>query len=153
MEGACGKLTESCGIVKKTIKKKYTGLSANTQFNLQTTAYELCKRRAFQVLRVPKPHEQYNNSYTMDKIDDSIPYYAADSQHNMEFIRDLDVYYSEFIKLGYLPNDIECYLQQDGTVCIIDYDKYINIQTVQNCTYMTHFVPEQIRLKYMDQKH
>jgi hypothetical protein len=152
MEGACGKLTESCGIVKKTIKKKYTGLSAKIQFNLQTAAYELCKRNAFQVIRVPRTYKQYDNSYTMDKIDDSIPYYAADSQHNMEFIRELDVYYIEFITLGYLPNDIECYLQPDGTVYIIDYDKYIKLPSVQN-TYMAHFIPEHIRLKYMNQKH
>ncbi len=84
----------------------------------------------------------------MDSIDDSHPYLATESSSNAIFVKELDTYIAEWIQHGYLPNDIECYFQPNGSVAIIDFDKYIRIGSQPNIQPMMHFIPESIRLKY-----
>ncbi len=150
MEGTSGKISNfALNIVKKTIKQQHKAMTASDQFELQKKAIQICKNNNFKIIKIPNVYECEKNSYTMDKIDDSTPYYQNESNNNTEFIKELDIYYSEFIKIGYIPNDIECYLQDNNTIFIIDFDKYIKINS-QNKKYMAHFVPEQIRLKYLE---
>ncbi len=63
----------------------------------------------------------------MDRIDDSYSYESKESCENTDFVRELRIFYKEFMELGYLPVDYECYMQKDGRVAIVDFDKFIKI--------------------------
>lgn len=130
------------------MKRRGKNLVAHTQFELQRIAREICLKQSFQTIFVPNVYECTANSYTMDWIDDSHPYLASESSTNQAFVQELDTYFAEWIRNGYLPNDIECYNQPNGSVAIIDFDKYslVGNPSIQNP--MMHFIPEAIRLKY-----
>lgn len=130
------------------MKRRGKSLLAHTQFELQKLACEICSKQSFQIIFVPNVYECTANSYTMDWIDDSHPYLASESSNHPAFVQELDTYFAEWIRHGYLPNDIECYIQQDGSVAIIDFDKYLFLDGRPNQNAMMHFIPEAIRLKY-----
>jgi RIO-like serine/threonine protein kinase len=128
MEGACGILRdEGDGIVRKMIKRSHRGASAETQFDLQEMACEICHKNNFQAIFVPQVYELEKRSYTMDRIDDSYSYESKESCENIDFVRELRVFFKEFIDLGYVPADFECYKQKDGRISIVDFDKFIKI--------------------------
>lgn len=133
MEGTCGKLKdETNGIVRKILKKNYRGTSAMQQFYLQKLAYDIVINNKLQIISIPKVFDYNENSYTMEKIDDSKPYYTEDSSLNNDFKKELLIFYKEFEKQKYFPNDFECFIQKDGKISIVDFDKFIKIQENQN---------------------
>lgn len=145
MEGACGKLKDECaGIVRKIIKKNYKGTPVTQQFQLQKLAYDIVEKCNLQTISIPKVFDFNANSYTMEKIDDSHPYYTEESSSNTEFKKELLTFYKEFEKHNYFPNDFECFVQKNGKICILDFDKFIEIgdKTVNKDLYlMNPFIP------------
>ncbi len=129
MEGACGILKdEGNNIVRKVIKSKHRGTNAPTQYMLQEKAYNICMNNDFKIIFVPEVYEFDKKSYTMDRIDDSYPYNSEESSQNPEYVKELRIFMNEFIKIGYFPADFECYKQKDGTVAIVDFDKFVAIK-------------------------
>jgi len=128
MEGTCGKICDtSNGVVRKVIKRKYKGFSAMQQYHIQQIAINIVKNNNLKLIVVPKVFDYNNNSYSMEKIDDSNPYYTDKSSLNDIFKKELLIFYKEFEKNGYFPNDFECFLQKDNKICIVDFDKFIKI--------------------------
>jgi hypothetical protein len=54
----------------------------------------------------------------------------------------------EFIKIGYFPHDYECYLQSDGKIAIIDFDKFLDIWNKKLYYQDTEYKMEKIMKSY-----
>jgi hypothetical protein len=122
MEGACGKIVkESNGVVRKILRKKYKGKSAAEQYIIQELACRVVEEAMLKNIFVPHVYSFNKNSYTMDCIDTSTPIY--DVEVSVEAKKELQIFCEEFEKKGYFANDIECYLQANGQIAIIDFDK------------------------------
>jgi hypothetical protein len=61
-----------------------------------------------------------NNSYEMEKIDDSNPIEKVPTPLRNEII----AYFTAAKASGYYPSDFELYLQPDGRIALLDFDKY-----------------------------
>jgi hypothetical protein len=122
MEGACANIIdESPNIVRKVLKRKYKGKSAKDQFTLQELACCVVEEAKLKNILVPRVYSFNKNSYTMDRIDTSTPIYEVEV--SVEAKKELHIFCEEFEKKGYFANDIECYLQPNGQIAIIDFDK------------------------------
>jgi hypothetical protein len=125
MEGTNGRvIIENENIVTKIIKRKHTGFGAEEQYKIHKIAYEIVKKNNFEIIKVPKLLKLGNKSISMEKIDDSYPYYREKSNKNSKFCNELKKFYEDFKTYGYFPYDYECYLQKDNKVYILDFDKF-----------------------------
>jgi RIO-like serine/threonine protein kinase len=142
MQGTCGHIEINNNIATKIINRNSKSLKIEEQYNLQEIGYNLTKN--FKTIKIPKPFNLQKKSYDMEKIDDSYPYYSNESKDNTNFIQELIKLYDEFIKIEYFPNDYECYLQNDRSICIIDFDKFIKIADKQKLDHLLigAFIPK-----------
>ena len=152
MYGSCGRIEQSVNnTVIKSNKRKCNNLSIQEQFSLQKIAYNITNK--FKIIKIPKPLELFNKSYSMEKIDDNFPYYAQESKNNELFIKELIIFYKEFIKEGYYPYDYECFMQKDGKIFILDFDKFIKIDKInklnQELLLVGAFIPENFKQAYL----
>lgn len=122
-------------IVKKILKRNYIGHSAKTQFIIQKMAYNICKQNKFKIITIPLVYSYDSNSYTMDKIDDDYEYNSDESSYNYKYVNELKIFYKKFIDNNYFPFDYECYKQKNNKICIIDFDKFIKIDDINNLMY------------------
>ena len=156
MLGTCGRINYSIDndIVTKIIKRKCKSLSIGDQFKLHKFAFNIIIKNHFHILKIPKPINLYKKSYSMQKIDDSNPYYSQDSRDNKCFIKELVIFYIEFIKEGYYPNDYECFLQKDNSIYILDFDKFIKIDKInklnQEFLLVGAFIPENFKQVFLE---
>ena len=126
MEGTNGiVIIENENIVTKIVKKKHSGFDAEEQYKIQKIAYDIVQKNNFEIIKVPQLFKLGNKSISMEKIDDSYPYYNQESNYNLKFCNELKKFNEEFLNFGYLPYDYECYLQKDNTVYILDFDKFL----------------------------
>jgi RIO-like serine/threonine protein kinase len=137
MEGTNGVISfDSENNAIKTIKRKHMGMNAQLQFKLQKLAENIVKNTKLNIIKVPKIFSYGNNFIKMERIDDSHPYYNEESSYNLEFIKELEIFYKNFIKYGYLPFDFECYLQKNNQIVILDFDKFIKIYNYKQVEYL-----------------
>jgi RIO-like serine/threonine protein kinase len=129
MEGTNGVVSfDSETVVIKKIKRKHTGMDTNMQYKLQSLAENIVKNNNLNIIKIPKTINYGKNFIKMERIDDSHPYYSEESSANYEFIRELEIFYKNFIENGYFPMDFECYLQKNNKIVILDFDKFIKIE-------------------------
>ena len=98
-------------------------MSIEEQFKIQKLASEIIKTQQYKHIFVPEVYTQNNKSFTMEKIDTSKPTYEYPfyTEQKTELVNFLDILESK----GYVGNDIECYIQSDGRIGIIDFDKCV----------------------------
>ena len=124
MEGACANIIdESQNVVRKVLKRKYKGKSSAEQFSLQQLAYSIVREYDMKHIQIPKVYTFDHRSYTMDRIDTSKPIYECKSEVTEYTLNELHTFCDIFESKGYFANDIECYLQPNGKIAIIDFDK------------------------------
>ena len=124
MEGACANiLDESQDVVRKVLKRKYKGKSAQEQFSLQQLAYSVVQEYGLKHIHIPKVYTYDHRSYTMDRIDTNNPIYECKDSISEYALKELRMFCDAFESKGYFANDIECYLQPSGKIAIIDFDK------------------------------
>jgi RIO-like serine/threonine protein kinase len=140
MEGTCGKIIEEPNnIVRKVLKRGYKGMSIEDQFKIQKLSSEIIKKQQYKHIFVPEVFTYNEKSFTMEKIDTSKPTYdhPFDSEQESELLNFLDI----LEKQGYVGNDIECYIQPDGRIGIIDFDKCVK-KTKENKRNTNPFLPD-----------
>ncbi len=120
--------SKSFNYICKKIKKNGYGMNVIDQYKLQEIALNIVEKNNFKIIRVPKLISCEDNIIIMEKIDDSHPYYGEESNYNKEFCEELVIFYNDFKQYNYIPVDYECFLQTDGTVVILDFDKFINLK-------------------------
>ncbi len=123
MEGACGKiLEESSTTVRKVMKRNAKGLSAEHQALLQQLVADVLQRENLKTLMTPRVLSIESKSYVMERVDDSLPLYEARTLRP-EWIKEIQIFLYCMEQEGWLMNDIELYVQVDGRIAILDFDK------------------------------
>lgn len=135
MEGACGKIldTEAPNVVIKKIhrrrraQQRTNSLSAEEQAAMQTWAASVCRTAGFSRLFVPKAWGAEKNLYKMERIQTDTPLELAKVvDHPVR--TELQQFYSFARKASIFPADYELYIQPDGRVAMIDFDKFASWQ-------------------------
>lgn len=131
MEGACGKIldTENLAVVIKQIYRKprahrrTSSLRAPEQAKMQMWSHTLCGKKGFKLLFVPRAWDVQEHQYKMDRIDVSEPIELSTvKEHAVS--TELKQFYLEAKKGGIFPADFELYLQPNGSVAMVDFDKF-----------------------------
>lgn len=122
MEGACGTIVdENEKVVRKVLKRKYKGKSAFEQYTLQKLAIQVVEEYKLKTIYIPHVYSYDQRSYTMDRVDTSIPLYEFEVKY--EVIEELKQFCSGMESKGFFANDIECYVQPNNKIAILDFDK------------------------------
>jgi hypothetical protein len=131
MEGACGKIldTDDPRVVLKKLhrrnraQQRTCSLNAEQQVKMQTWAHTVCVNAGLTRLFVPKAWSVDTHSYKMERIDVSKPLPVADvATHPV--LKDLRAFFYVARDQGVFPADFELYVQPDGTVAMVDFDKF-----------------------------
>ena len=134
MEGTCGQIlsTDDPTVV---IKKMYrrnrahqrTGSrNAEEQARIQAWASEVCSR--FKLLFVPRAWDAEKFQYKMERIAIENPLELSHIQSH-PVVKELKEFYEAAKKEGLYPMDYELYVQADGRIAMIDFDKFAKIQS------------------------
>lgn len=131
MEGACGKIliTEDPNVVikkvhrRKRAQQRTCSLKAEEQAKMQEWARDLCESQGFQLLYVPRAWSPTTHTYKMERIATEDPLPLTDIQGHA-VLSELKVFYAKAQRLGIFPADYELYVQPDGRVAMIDFDKF-----------------------------
>lgn len=99
-------------IVKKIQKRNKNKVSARYQYQVQQIASQL----QFTTLYIPRVYEYGANWYTMERIDTTRPLNTTPEEA---------AFCSQMQRCGYIANDYELYLQPDGRVALVDFDRFI----------------------------
>jgi hypothetical protein len=135
MEGACGKIL-STDDPKVVIKKVYhrnraqqrsCSLRAEEQARMQEWARGLCVKAGFQLLFVPRAWDAEKHSYKMDRIDVSSPLEVTDVKNHVA-LKELKAFYTAAMEASVFPVDYELYVQPDGKIAMVDFDKFASWQ-------------------------
>ena len=131
MEGANGKIldTEDPKVVIKKIHRRHRShhragsLPAEEQARRQEWARRVCHAAGFQLLFVPRAWGAQRYQYTMDRISVETPLELMDAKNHPVF-EELKVFYAESKKNSIFPADFELYVQPDGHIAMVDFDKF-----------------------------
>ena len=122
MEGTCALIKdESPTTVRKVLKRSYKGMSVKDQVSIQKAARRVIEEHGLRSLMVPRVIVIEERSYVMERIDDSKPLY--DYALTPTQLTELKIFLSVMESKGWILNDIECYVQPDGRIAILDFDK------------------------------
>jgi len=131
MEGACGRIVSTDDpqvVIKKVYRKsrpqqRTCSLRAEEQARMQEWARCVCVSLGLKTLFVPRAWDAEKYQYKMDRIDVSQPISEADYKKHKVFA-DLKAFYTKVKQQGVYPADYELYLQPDGRVAMVDFDKF-----------------------------
>ena len=132
-EGACGQIvaTADPNVVIKRVYKKATPTRrikshrARMQWLLQNWAFAVCTpQNGFQTLWVPQAWNPQDHEYTMYRIHVGKQILPSEFAEDPKLVADLQLLYKAGFRAGYYPCDFELYRQPDGSVAMVDYDKF-----------------------------
>lgn len=131
MEGACGKIlsTDNPAVVLKKVhrrnraQQRTCSLGAEQQARMQEWARGICVQARFTLLFVPRAWDAEKHSYKMDRIEVNNPLeLLATKDHAV--LQELKAFYLSAEKHHIFPADFELYVQPDGRVAMVDFDKF-----------------------------
>lgn len=131
-QGMNGRIYDLGATVKKIQKRNSLGHDIITQKRIHNLTERLVNELRLQTIRVPHVIMENLNEYEMTKIDTSKIIYLGDPNHGTtidDILRDrlskeLAILWIELFKAGFAAWDYELYLQPDGSVMLIDFDKF-----------------------------
>jgi hypothetical protein len=135
MEGACGRIitTDDPNVVMKKVyrrnrpQQRSCSLRAEEQARMQEWARSTCVKAGFQLLFVPRAWDADKHSYKMDRIDVSTPLEVTEvSGHAV--MGELKAFYTAAMAASVFPADYELYVQPDGRIAMVDFDKFSSWQ-------------------------
>lgn len=115
-------------VVKKIYRRnrpqqRSCSLRAEEQARMQEWARGLCVRAGFQLLFVPRAWDADKHSYKMDRIDVGSPLEVADVKGHA-VLEELKAFYAAAMAASVFPMDYELYVQPDGKIAMVDFDKF-----------------------------
>ncbi len=123
MEGASSTISIDNGFVIKKIKRKINTMPIKDQFMVHNLVYKVLNTDKYKLLCTPKPLELSNdNSYKMEIIIDSNMITSNDYDNNLT--KEIKQFYVDMKAHNIFPNDFELFLQPNGKVALIDFDKF-----------------------------
>lgn len=131
MEGANGKIldTEDPKVVIKKIHRRHRAhqrsgsLTAEQQMRRQETVRKALELSDFKRLFVPKAWDAQRFQYKMDRIQVEKPLEVLDAKDHPVF-EELKLFYKIAKRAGFFPADFELYIQPDGRIAMVDFDKF-----------------------------
>ncbi len=123
MEGASSTISIDNGFVIKKIKRRINTRSIKDQFMVHNLVYKVLNADKYKLLYTPKPIELSNdNSYKMEIIIDWNMITCDDYDNNLT--KEIKQFYIDMKAYNIFPNDFELFLQPNGKVALIDFDKF-----------------------------
>jgi hypothetical protein len=131
-QGMNGRIYDLGETVKKIQKRKSMGHDIITQKRLHHLTERLIDELNLKTLRVPHVFMKNPNEYEMSKVNtDKIIYpgnpnhgYPADPELLEKISKELTILWLELYKSGFAAWDFELFLQPDGSVVLLDFDKF-----------------------------
>lgn len=131
-EGMNGRVYETPFGVIKIQKKNSLGHDIQTQKRIHHFAARLVEELNLQVIRVPNVNLANLNAYEMERISTEKIIYLGDPNHGHpitdklyeQICNDLAILWGHLFDGGFAAWDYELFLQPDGTVALIDFDKF-----------------------------
>lgn len=130
MEGACGKIlsTENPQVVLKKIhrrnrpQQRTSSLRAEKQAEIQEWARLTCEGSC-KLLYVPRAWDAERFAYKMDRINTENPLPLVDVKTH-PVLSEIKAFYKKAQEASVFPADYELYIQPDGRVAMVDFDKF-----------------------------
>ncbi len=131
-QGMNGRIYDLGATVKKIQKRNSLGHDILTQKRIHNLTERLVNELKLRVLRVPHVFLENQSEYEMTKIDTSNIIYLGDPNHSAEIsdalreqlTQELAILWIELFKAGFAAWDYELYLQKDGSIILLDFDKF-----------------------------
>lgn len=131
MEGACGKILDTDDprvVIKKVHRRKRAqqrtcSLGAEGQAKMQMWARGVCADAGLLLLFVPRAWDPDTYTYKMERIDVSRPLFIQEVKGHA-VLQDLQAFFRRAQQQGIFPADFELYVQPDGRVAMVDFDKF-----------------------------
>ncbi len=131
MEGACGRIisTDDPTVVIKHVyrrnrpQQRSCSLRAEEQARMQEWARGICVKGGFQLLFVPRAWDAEKHSYKMDRIQVDKPLELTEVKDNA-VLEELKAFYAAAMAVCIFPLDYELYIQPNGTIAMVDFDKF-----------------------------
>lgn len=131
-EGNNGRIYDLGSTVKKIQKRGSLGHDVLTQKRIHTLTEKLLGELHTTVLKTPSIVQENFIEYEMAKIDTSNIIYLGDPNHGypLDFIKrgiliqELALFWKTLFEAGFAAWDFELFLQSDGTVMMLDFDKF-----------------------------
>ena len=104
-------------------QQRTCSLRAAEQAKMQEWARSLCTKAGFQLLFVPRAWDAEKHSYKMQRIDVSQPLDISEVKDH-KVLAELQQFYVLAKHASVFPMDYELYVQPDGKVGMVDFDKF-----------------------------
>ncbi len=135
MEGANGKIlaTEDPSVVIKKVHRRNraqhrtASLRADQQQRMQENCRLLCESLGFKLLFVPRAWGAERFQYKMNRICVDKPLELMEAKDHAVF-EELKQFYERCRRRLIFPGDVELYVQPDGRVAMVDFDKFAKWQ-------------------------
>lgn len=120
------------GTVKKIQKRNSFGHDITTQKRIHNLAERLVNELGLNLIRVPHVFMENLKEYEMNKISTGQIIYLGDPNHGVSIddsfrealCKELAILWIALYKAGFAAWDYELFLQPDGSVMLIDFDKF-----------------------------
>lgn len=106
------------------IAKKTKKTSIHQEYTIHTTCFDLCSQGQYKILKIPMVYELQNAKvYSMEKIDDR----TMVTEPTGSLLIELNNFIDALKNKGIVAFDYELYEQPDGTVYMIDFDRFYSL--------------------------
>ena len=127
-EGACGKIFETSDpqvVIKRVRRGHRKSHGAEEQCRIQSKISQiLCEGNGFKLLFAPRAWGATEKEYSMERIDCKRYIDPLNHGEATDLNKDLHILYMKARAYEIFPCDYELYLQPDGRVALIDFDKF-----------------------------
>jgi hypothetical protein len=131
-QGMNGRIYQTERGVMKIQKRNSLGHDVHTQKRIHHLAETLVEELNLQLLFVPHIYLDIHDGYEMARVDTSRIIYPGDPNHStqiseelsMSLCQDLVLLWIALFQRGFAAWDYELYLQPDGKIALLDFDKF-----------------------------
>ncbi len=110
----------TCTATKR--RKYYNEASLMSEYTMHRFVEILLSNSKYKILYTPTTISYSDKEYTMDAINDG--YLIMTDNYNDKITAELQEFYRDMSKNEFFPHDFELYLQPDGRIAMIDFDKF-----------------------------
>ncbi len=108
---------------KATKKRKRGRSSASAEYFMHRYVHTLLSNNdKYKLLFTPRPFECGEREYSMEVIDDG--YLIMTENFREDLKTELRLFYCDMARHGFFPHDFELYLQTDGQIAMVDFEKF-----------------------------
>lgn len=128
-------------------KRRKRGQSASlvAEYYMHRYVHTLLSSPKYKLLFAPQPFVCKEREYSMEAIDDG--YLIMTGNYREELKTEVKQFYCDMARDGFFPHDFELYLQTDGRVAMVDFEKFgewVSRDEIIIDKLNTKFMPEEL---------